>query len=70
MARKAAHDQRVTPTDWVCDSCRSDDCSDCIDVLRVKILMREPICYCKRKKHGETADARMEASDGNTGEVE
>jgi hypothetical protein len=64
MARKAAHDQRSTPTDWACDMCRLGVCVRCIDIKRIAVLNATPLCFCRRKGHLEV---RMEQEQPKVG---
>lgn len=67
MARKSKHDQRATPSGWVCDKCRNDDCNNCIDIMRVVIMGKNPMCYCKRKGHsGEAVDKQITDPEDGT----
>ena len=68
MARKAANDQRSTPTDWQCMACRGEHCSRCIDVTRRKVGLSEQLCFCKRRDHTFESVTRnqVEVSDGNS----
>lgn len=52
---------------FVCTHCKAEDCSHCIDVLRVVFDM-ELICHCSRRDHsGEPRDQQIR--DPETGTV-
>lgn len=45
---------------FVCTHCKAGDCQNCMDIKRVVVMGKEPLCACQRKGHsGEPIECQI-----------